>query len=243
MTYSSLHAHTLDFNKVKDYERQLDDVMEIVDIDFLKKKIVEVEQAFSTSPTELNKARVGIIYHEAALNLSFLSDSPVEGYAQKSYDILNEMHKSQSTTLELLPFISSYRASALSLVSGETKKLKPLGVAFQDFEEAINKYASVSYCPEFMRSSVAENLPWFFFAKRRLAKKDLESIIRKQAGNNQYANSKIMSYVYWAWANQHQSKKDRKQALEYLTLAINLDPDYKAGRKRAEELKRKLSRN
>lgn len=91
-----------------------------------------------------------------------------------------------------------------------------------------------------MRGSVAENLPWIFFGKRRYAKKDFKSIIEKYEKNRDYANAKVMSFTYWAWAKQHQGKKYREQALQYLDKAIELDPDYKAGRKRAEELKFKL---
>lgn len=50
-----------------------------------------------------------------------------------------------------------------------------------------------------------------------------------------------MSFTYWACAKQHQGKKYREQALKYLKKAIELDPEYKAGRKRAEEHKSKLT--
>lgn len=55
------------------------------------------------------------------------------------------------------------------------------------------------------------------------------------------ANWKVMSFTYWAWARQHQAAKYREQALHYLNRAIALDPEYKAGRKRAEELKYKMT--
>ena len=91
-----------------------------------------------------------------------------------------------------------------------------------------------------MRGSVAENLPFFYFSKRKLAKKDFQSIIDKNIENPNYANWKVMSFVYWAWAKQHQGKKHRTEALNYLDKAIALDPNYEAGRKRSEELKNKL---
>jgi hypothetical protein len=96
--------------------------------------------------------------------------------------------------------------------------------------------------PEFLRASVAENLPWFFFSKRKFAKIDFESIISKQNANSEYANWKIMSFTYWAWANQHQRKKHRTQALSYLDKAIALDPNYKGGRQRSEKLKIELTK-
>jgi len=239
---NSLTAQQLDFSKVKFFDRQLDDVMEIIDTTELKEKLKEVEQQFQQEPSEINKVRLGIIYHETALNLSFFSKTAYKGYAKKSFDLLNDLFNSQSTTKELMPFIASHRASSLSLVGAETKKLKLLGQAFHLFNDAVKEYADISYLPEFLRGSVAENLPWFFFTKRKFAKQDFQSIINKQEKNNDYANWKIMSFTYWAWAKQHQGNKYKNQAIRYLDKAITLDPNYKAGRKKAEDLKFKLTK-
>jgi tetratricopeptide (TPR) repeat protein len=239
MTTNGLTAQTqqLDLNKIKSFEHQLDDVMEIIDTIVLKSKLKEVELEHTKNASEINNLRLGIIYHETALNLTFLEKSSYKGYAKKSFDMLTKLLGDTNTTKELLPFVSSYRASSLSLVGGETMKLKLVGEAFKLFQTAVDNYAAVSYLPEFLRGSVAENLPWIFFFKKKFAKLDIQSIIDKQEKNNEYANSKIMSFVYWAWANQHQGMKYRKQALTYLDKAIALDPSYLGGRKRAEELK------
>lgn len=243
MTISnSLMAQQLDFKKVKTFEHQLDDVMEIIDTTELKAKLKEVEQQFQSAPTEINKVRLGIIYHETALNLGFLKKTSFEGYSKKSYDVLSELYLDPKTTNELLPFVTSYRASALSLLGGETMKLGLISDAFKLFDESIQKYGDVSYSPEFLRGSVAENLPWFFFSKRKYAKIDMQSIINKQNKNSDYANWKIMSFVYWAWANQRQSGKNKVQSLIYLEKAIALDPNYKAGRQKAEDLKAKMTK-
>jgi hypothetical protein len=239
-TINSKKAQDIDFVKLKNIERQLDDVMELIDTSALKFKLVEVEESCKANPDEMNKARLGIIYHETALNLSFLSKSGYKGYAKKSFDILTEIFDSPNTTKELMPFIAAYRASALSLVSAETKKLKLLGKAFVFFKDAVEKYATVSYLPEFLRGSVAENLPWFFFSKRKFARLDFQSIIDKQEIKPDYANWRIMSFTYWAWAKQHQSRRYRSQAISYLDKAIDLDKNYQAGRKRAEDLRAKL---
>jgi len=239
---NSLMAQQLDFSKVKTYEHQLDDVMEIIDTAKLKIKLAEVELRFQQEPTEINKVRLGIIYHEIALNFGFMTKSNYKGFSQKSYDVLSELHLDIKTTKELLPFITSYRASALSLLGGETMKLSLIGDAFKLFKESIEEYGDVSYSPEFLRGSVSENLPWFFFSKRKFAKIDMQSILDKQTANNAFANWKIMSFTYWAWANQRQSKKYRTQSLEYLDRAISLDPNYNAGRQRAEELKAKMTK-
>ncbi|MFN3639849.1 MAG: hypothetical protein ACK4UK_02930 [Flavobacterium sp.] len=239
---NSLTSQQLDFTKVKTYEHQLDDVMEIIDTTELKAKLKEVEQQFKSAPTEVNKVRLGIIYHETALNLGFLAKTSFKGYSKKSYDVLSELYFDTTTTNELLPFVTSYRASALSLLGGETMKLGLVGDAFKLFDESIKKYGNVSYSPEFLRGSVAENLPWFFFSKKKYAKTDMQSIIDKQNKNSDYANWKIMSFVYWAWANQRQDRKNKAQSLIYLERAIELDPNYKAGRQRAEDLKAKMTK-
>lgn len=236
----TLPTQQLDFLKVKDFEHQLDDVMELIDTTQLKIKLKEVEENYKQNPDEINKARIGIIYHETALNLSFFSKTEFKGYAKKSFDTLSELFNSPNTSKELLPFIASYRACALSLVGAETKKIKLLNEAFTLFNDAVKNYAEVSYLPEFLRGSVAENLPWFFFSKRKFAKQDFQSIIDKQEKNNEYANWKIMSFTYWAWAKQRQNSKYRTQSLKYLDKAIALDPNYKAGRQRAEDLKAKI---
>ena len=231
---------SLDLSKVKAYEHQLEDVMEIIDTTILKTKLKEVEADFTQNSSEINKVRLGIIYHETALNLTFLSKSSYKGYAKKSFDILTVLFESKTTTKELMPFIASHRASALSLIGGETKKLGLVGEAFTLFEQAVNEYSEISYLPEFLRGSVAENLPFFFFKKRKFAKLDMQSIIDKQNNNSNYASPKIMSFVYWAWANQHQSKRFRTESFAYLDKAISLDKNYEGGRKRAEALKGKL---
>ncbi len=241
-TISNVTAQTnqLNFLKVKAFEHQLDDVMEIIDTAELKIRLNEVEENFKKDPHEMNKVRLGIVYHETALNLSFFSKTEFKGYAKKSFDVLSELFNSTFTTKELLPFVASYRASALSLVGAETKTLKLLGEAFALFDASVKNYATVSWLPEFLRGSVAENLPWFFFSKRKFARLDFQSIIDKHERNNDFANWKIMSFTYWAWAKQRQRKKYRMQAVSYLDKSIALDPYYKAGRKKAEELKANL---
>src|SRR5688572_1719297 len=112
-------AQNLDFTKVKNIEHQLEDVMELIDTSVLKRKLVQVEESYQADPGEMNKARLGIIYHETALNLSFFSKTDYKGYARKSFEVLTEIFDSPNTTKELMPFIAAYRASALSLVSAE----------------------------------------------------------------------------------------------------------------------------
>lgn len=232
----------LDRSTVKSFAHQLDDVMEFIDNEKLKIKLKEVERDCSVEASEINLVRKGIIYHEAALNLSFFSKTEYKGYAKRSFDILDMLYNSSKTTGELLPFISSYRASALSLMASETNNLIQLFRSFSLFDEAIKKYADISYLPEFMRGSVAENIPKIFFWLHKYGKIDFQSIIDKYDIDNDYANWKVMSFTYWAWAKQWQNKKYASQAKEYLERAIALDPNYEAGRERSEQLLKKIEK-
>ena len=174
------------------------------------------------------------------MNFGFF-DKVYKGYPQKSLDMLDAALLKLNNDLAIFkPLILSYKASALSLLSGETRKLSYLSEAFKLFNKVVTNYASVSYAPEFMRGSVSENLPWFMFKKRSYAKNDFDAIIKKYEADNDYATAKIMSFTYWAWAMQHQSKKYRTTSISYLDKAIALDPNYTAGRKRAEQLKNKI---
>ena len=220
---------------LNEYQIALDDVMEFIDNNLLQSKLPEVETEYKETPSLLNKVRLGIIYHEVALNLGFFNKH-YKGYAQKSLTVLSDSEAHPQASEALQPFILSYKASAMALVAAETFKLSLIGKSFQLFEITIQKYGAIHYLPEFMRGSVAENLPWFYFRKRALAKIDFENIIRKQAQHPEYASWKIMSFVYWAWAKQHPQRQYRSQALAYLQKAIELDPNYLAGRKRSEEL-------
>lgn len=239
---SCAQAQVLDGSKIKHYETALQDVMELIDTTEVKLKLTQVEDAVLREPTELNKVRLGIIYHETALNLGFLTKTRNKGYSKRSYDLLSELCLNKQTTQELLPFISAYRASALSLQGAETMKMSLVGDAFKLFDESVKLYSAYCSAPEFLRASVAENLPWFFFSFKKFAKKDMQSILDKQERQGDFAPAGTLSFVYWAWANQHQAKKDRVRALSYLDQAIALDPGYKAGRTRAEALRARLSR-
>ena len=142
---------------LNDYQIALDDVMEFIDNNLLQAKLPEVEADYKANPSLLNKVRLGIIYHEVALNLGFFNKY-YKGYAQKSLTILSECESAPEASEALQPFILSYKASAMALVAGETFKLSLIGKSFQLFETAIQKYGAIHYLPEFMRGSVAESV-------------------------------------------------------------------------------------
>ena len=235
-----LQAQNIQHNDLQAAEKALEDVMEIIDTSYLRSKWQAVEADFAENPGALQRIRLGILYHELTLNFSFLHKTLPKGYAQRSYDLLDAAYNDSSPLPGFMPFVAAYRASALSLVGAETGKLRPLHAAFEAFAAAEAAYGAACYAPAFLRGSVAENLPSIFYKKRRFAKVDFENIIARQQSQADYAPAKIMSFTYWAWANQHQGKKHRQQALDYLERAIALDPNYVGGRERAETLRAKL---
>ncbi|HCQ12247.1 hypothetical protein, partial [Flavobacterium sp.] len=160
----------------KEAQQKLEDVMEIIDTTFLKSHLIEVEKAYKLDNSTINQIRLGIIYHEVALSFGFFN-KVYKGYPQKSLDMLNGVIPKLNDDLAIFkPFVLSYKASSLSLLAGETRKLSYLREAFKLFDEAVTNYASESYAPEFMRGSVSENLPWFMFKKRSYAKIDFDNI-------------------------------------------------------------------
>ncbi len=108
-------------------------------------------------------------------------------------------------------------------------------------DEAAKNYSHIRRYPGVFTRKCFLKLSWiFFWLHFKYAKPDFQSIIDKQIKNNNYANWKIMSFTYWAWAKQRQGIKYRTQAIAYLDKAIALDPNYKAGRQKAEDLKNKF---
>lgn len=228
------------FKSVKLIESHLEDVMELISIEDAEKKLNEIEAEYEMFPDQLNMARLGIVYHENALNLASINKGNSDGYATKSFTILHELFTSEDIFVELLPFIAGYHASARALMGSEKTKPGYINESFKLFESAVSNYGEVCFCPEFLRAGISDKLPWFFFNRKRHAKQDYESIITRQQLKLNYAPTRIMSFSYFGWAKQSQSKKDRARTLEYLEKSIQLDPKYKAARKRAEELKNKL---
>lgn len=233
-------AQTISRSSIAAAAQQLDDVMEITDTVNLRNRIVTAEKLAAASSDMLARIRLGILYHEAALNFTLLAKTGEKGLAAKSYSLLDSLAEKTDTASAFLPFIVSYRASALALMAGETGSLKQLGKAFDLFEIAVKQYSAVCAMPEFLRGSVAENLPKWMFRKHRFARIDMTQLKLKYEADSSYATPKLMSFTYWAWANQHQKAKYREEALRCVDKAIALDTTGKAGKPRAEALKAKL---
>ncbi|MCU0434940.1 MAG: hypothetical protein MUC87_15900 [Bacteroidia bacterium] len=237
---SSLGAQTLTRSSVAQAGAQLEDVMEITDTTHLRSRLAQARQTATNTPGFLLQLRLGILYHEAALNFTLLAKTGDKGLAAKSYTLLDSLAAKTDTANSFMPFIASYRASALALMAGETGNLKQLGSAFSLFETAVAKYSAICAMPEFLRGSVAENLPAWMYRKHRYARRDFTEIIRKYEADSSYATPSLMSFTYWAWANAHRKTKYRAEAFRCLNRAVALDKQGIAGRPRAEALKKEL---
>lgn len=239
---SRLSPVDIPFAAVRDAGRTLDDVMEIMEADTVRKMLPDFESASGDSPVQL--IRKGIFWHEVALNFGFGDNATLKGYAKKSYEILTELQSSGSVPRGYLPFVSAYRASALALWAGETSSLSRLSEAFQLFEDSVAQYSKVSYAPLFMRGSVAENLPRMF-GKVEVAHGDFSALLQRASAEPAYLTPKILSLTLWAWANNRhrfgpKTPEMRAKILEACNRAISLDPQNRAGRSRAKKLKAEL---
>jgi hypothetical protein len=97
---------------LKDAQEKIEDVMEIIDTTFLKTHLIEVEKAYQHDKSTINQIRLGIIYHEVALNFGFF-DKVYKGYPQKSLDMLNAALPKLNDNLAIFkPFVLSYKASS-----------------------------------------------------------------------------------------------------------------------------------
>ena len=233
-----LSAHSLDLDRVHQIAHELDPYMEITDTSYLMAELPSINKKLAHSSTPLEQLQCAIFFHEVALN--FLNDPGYPGYAEKSHQITSVLLKNASIEPELIPFVLSYQGSSLSLMAAETRSLKQVKAALKIMDVAVEEYGNMCFAARFLRGSICENLPWFMF-KGKTIREDFSVMIELYEKDGAFANEKVMSFTYWAWANAHQGKKHRKQAIEYLETAISLDPEGIAGKEKAETLLRKLS--
>ena len=222
---------------VKEYEEKLTDVMEVIDPKRAKRNMKTYEEKTQADPTMLNRVKLGIVYHEVSLNLF---KEGYKGYAKRSFEILSDPELYESSPESLNPFIFSYIASSRALMGSEEGDIGYVNDAFLILDKAVDIYGVYSYAPLFMRASIAENLPWFFFRSGE-AKKDFEAIISSREKNKDYASDKIMSFVYLGLAKQVLNEKEL--AISYLNKSIDFDPGGVGAREMAEELLKELAQS
>jgi tetratricopeptide (TPR) repeat protein len=226
---SNLPAQRLDPVALKAVEAEIEAVMERIDVEGLAAELPERERAAENDKSIVCQARLGIFYHEVALNLGMGKSKKYKGYAKKSYDALSEALSGPDMTPELASFCLAYRASALALWAGEKGDLGKLDAAFSLFADAVALYGLDNYAPRFLRGSVAESLPPIF-GKANLAREDFETLIKQEEASPGFVHSRVLSFTYWAWANNRYkdsarlSPADRVRAVDYLEKAIALDP-------------------
>ena len=80
---------------LNDYQIALDDVMEFIDNDLLQAKLPEIEADYKANPSLLNKVRLGIIYHEVALNLGFSTSTTKAMHKRASQFYQNVKHNAK----------------------------------------------------------------------------------------------------------------------------------------------------
>jgi hypothetical protein len=219
--------------RVREAEKMLSDVTEMIDYQVIEEKLLVQESLVRRQGAFLDSLRLGILYHESALIL--MKRKQKSSHAQMSFDLLSRLMASVQPESEFLPLIAAYRASARSLQSAGSGKLSELAEAFEFFEEAAQKYALFSPYPEFLRGSVAENLPSIFFKKRRFAQIDFYSLQKKYETDNSFADSRLMSFVYLALA-RIKRKNDVSEANLLLKKAMSLDSEQNAAYNEAEKL-------
>jgi hypothetical protein len=219
--------------RIREAEKILSDVTEMIDYQVIEKKLSAQESLVRRQATFLDSLRLGILYHESALIL--MKKKQKSPHAKMSFDLLSRLMASAKSENEFLPVIAAYRASARSLQSAESGKLSELAEAFDFFEEAAQKYAAFSPYPEFLRGSVAENLPKIFFKKRRFAKIDFLALKKKYETDIAFAEPRLMSFVYLALARLMRKNNDSESKI-LLKKAMSLDSEQNAAYAEAEKL-------
>lgn len=211
------------------------DILDMNDIDTIIKHLLIQRTITEKQPTFVNRTRLGILYHDVAMKSFRRTRTEQKYYTEEAYRILTNLRNEQDLDESLLSIVRSFHASSLALLGAQRNNTELIDQAFSLFNQAIIDYGDYCYAPMYMRAKVAQQLPRNF-AKLRLAKSDYSELIDKYGLNRNFANQRSMSYVYWAWAKLHQSKKDRAQAIRYLERAIELDPAGKGAGFRAKLL-------
>lgn len=216
------------------------DCVELLDPEQVNSMLDVALLAYDKKPNDHSTClKIALVFHEAALVFGLMAKKTdrKKGFAEKSYQILEKLVTDVDLAKDLKPWVFSYRASALALVSGEQSKLGLLSKAFELFEQAIIEFGDDSYLPRFLRGSVSENMPWIFWRKRQFAKIDFDSLVKRVEAEPDFMPDEIKSFTFWAWANQfHRNKNLRPKAVQLLKAAMILDPEKKAGYSRAKNL-------
>ncbi len=187
------------------------------------------------NPTALNKLKLSILYHDAALLYTDTWEAERLELAEEAYTILTIMVTESVKHSELLPYAKAYHASTTTMLGAAYKNTTMVDQGFALFEQAIDRFGEESYLPLYMRAKVAEQLP-FPYTKRKLAKQDYSELIDKYGLDKSYSTPKAMSFVYVSWVELHSQKKYKDQAERYLHKAIQLDSNKDAAASAAEKM-------
>ena len=200
--------------------KSLEQVMEISNAEQLLTTILELEKKENT---QTNKAKLGILYHDAALKGIEVQGLDHSELIEKSYTKLTSLMKEKEIDAGLRSVVAAYQASALAQLGAERENTKMMEQAFILFEQAERHYGQVEFVLPYLRSKAAELLPYGNIYKS-IAKKDLAYMIDRYGLNKDFATPSVMSYVYYSWSKSHKAKRFRGQAVRYLEKSIELAP-------------------
>lgn len=230
----TMNAAGLNRDRVTSIEAELEPYMQLTDNIALARDLPKMENKAESATTPLAKLQSAIFLHEIAAN--FQGNATYDGYAQKSYDILTALAADANTEAELMPFITAYQGSAQVLMGEETGSKKNIRKGIKTLDASVENYRKYSFVSRFLRGSTFERLD----LRKSVAREDFTMLVVNYEFNNEFANNKVMSHSYTAWANLHQDKVYRDKAISYLKKAISLDPKGSAGKQKAESLLKEM---
>lgn len=235
MGFSTLvNAQTLEEN-AELASNELAEVIDIVDFDQIMAKISSQKELIKKEPTFLNKVKLGILYHDGAMQLVGTKKAARRELAEESYTLLSILATESSKQPHLLPFVKAYQASSLGLLGAANTNNDLIKQSFVLFDQTIDQFGKAYYVPLYLRAKIAENLP-YPYNKKRWAKTDYSNLINWFESNSNSINNRTMIQTYLAWAKLHANKKDYSQAVQYLEEAIKLGQDNNSTVQKAKEL-------
>jgi len=231
---------------VAEVEQQLDDVIELSDPLLIRFQLNELnlEGKEKVLPT-IDVLRIGIFLHEAAA-MALSNGSLTEAYnlASQSQCLLVNLNLA-SPPKEMKPIIYVYASSSQILIGLASKRFTNLVQGLSFFNRSVNQFKDRSLLPEYLRAKAFLNLLWYFFSRKKKAKRDLNSIIARSHQKSKPFNPRIISFSYLHMARlvrEENSKTDVHSIIELLNKAITWDPNRAAARDKAEIMKTELMR-
>jgi len=149
------------------------------------------------NPSFLNKAKLGILYHNAAIMKMATDKKKSQELAEQSYILLTILVTEPSTRMDLLPCLKAHHASSLVMVGLGNKERQLIDQAFALFEMTINRFGGNCYFPRYLRLQMNQQLS---YPNKRLAKEDCNKLIGQYDMDHNFIDKTTMIDVYLDWA-------------------------------------------